>query len=302
MPVLWKSYPEPVRGALSLFVIITNTIVWCMLLFFIALIKVVIPVHSWRILCGRLANFVAQRWVWVNSMGLRLTKDIEWDIQGTEGLSPDRWYLLLCNHQSMVDIMALQGIFYGKVPMLKFFLKKELFWVPFLGQAWWALDFPFMARTSSARRDLETARTACEKFKLSPVTVMNFVEGTRFTPAKKEAQGSPYAHLLKPKVGGIAVVVSSMGEQLDAILDVTIAYPRGVVGLWDFLCGKSIQIVVRVKQIPLTPDLTGDFFSDKDYRRRFVAWLNQRWEEKDKLMGELMESSSSVSPREGTAR
>lgn len=289
MPVLWGSYPEPARGSLSLLVIFVNTIFWCMLLFLIALFKLIIPVPGWRLLCGRVANGVAQRWVWVNSTGLKLTKDIEWDIQGTEGLRPDRWYLLLCNHQSMVDIVVLQKVFHAKTPLLKFFLKKELFWVPILGQAWWALDFPFMERTSSARRDLDTARKACEKFKLSPVTVMNFVEGTRFTPVKKQEQGSPYTHLLKPKVGGMAVVLGAMGEQLESILDVTIAYPQGVVGLWSFLCSRSIKIVVRVKQIPITQDLVGDFFSDREYRRRFVAWLNNLWEDKDKLLGELLE-------------
>jgi 1-acyl-sn-glycerol-3-phosphate acyltransferase len=293
MPVLWGSYPEPVRGSLSLLVIVLNTIFWCLLLFLIALFKLVIPVPGWRLLCGKLANGVAQRWVWVNSTGLKLTKDIEWDIRGIEGLRTDRWYLLLCNHQTMVDIVVLQSAFHGKAPLLKFFLKKELFWVPILGQAWWALDFPFMERTSSARRDLDTARKACDKFRLSPVTVMNFVEGTRFTLAKKQEQGSPYTHLLKPKVGGIAVVLSSMGDRLESILDVTIAYPGGVSGLWRFLCSRSVRITVRVKQIPINSDLQGDFFADRGYRQRFVAWLNNLWEEKDKLMGELLQAGDS---------
>lgn len=288
MPMLWGSYPDPVRGALSLIVVALNTIFWCILLFLIALCKVVIPAPGWRLLCGKLANGVAQRWVWVNTTGLKLTKDIQWDIQGTEGLKTDRWYLLLSNHQTMVDIVVLQSVFYGKAPLLKFFLKKELFWVPILGQAWWALDFPFMERTSSARRDLDTARKACDKFRLSPVTVMNFVEGTRFTPAKKEDQSSPYAHLLKPKVGGIAVVLGAMGDLLQSILDVTIAYPDGVPGLWAFLCSRSIRITVRVKQIPVTGDLQGDFFADRKYRQHFVSWLNNLWEEKDRRLGELL--------------
>ncbi len=288
MPTFWGSYPEPARGVLSVLVIIVNTLFWSILLFLIALLKLIIPLQGWRTFWGRVANDLAQRWVGVNSLGLDLTKDIEWDVQGMEGLSPDRWYLLLCNHQTMVDIAVLQKVFHRKIPFLKFFLKKELFYVPVMGLAWWALDYPFMERTSSARKDLETARKACEKFKLSPVTVMNFVEGTRFTAAKHREQASPYTHLLKPKVGGMAVTLGTMGDLLDKILDVTIVYPQGVVGLWPFLCAKSIRITVRVNQIPVTGELCGDFFSDRDFRRRFVDWLNRLWAEKDRLVGDLL--------------
>lgn len=287
MPKLWGSFPAPLRGALSLLILFLNTVFWSLLLFLIALLKAMIPVPGWRAFWGRVANDVAQRWVGVNSVGLDLTKDIRWDVQGLEGLKPDRWYLLISNHQTMVDIVVLQKVFHRKTPFLKFFLKQELFWVPIMGLAWWALDYPFMERSSSARKDLETARRACEKFRLSPVTVMNFVEGTRFTPAKHQEQSSPYKNLLKPKVGGIAVTLGTMGDLIDKILDVTIAYPGGVMGLWPFLCAKSIDITVRVRQIPVNGELQGDFFSDREFRRRFVDWLNGMWEEKDRLIGEL---------------
>ncbi len=286
-----ESWVGPVRGVMSFVVLLLNTVFWCSLLFMIALLKLLIPIDGWRIACLRLSNEIVQLWVGVNNFGLKLTKDIDWDVEGLDGLSADRWYLLIANHQSMIDIAVLQSIFHRRTPLLKFFLKQELFWVPILGLAWWALDFPFMKRSSSARQDLETARKACEKFKLAPVTVMNFVEGTRFTAAKKEDQKSPFTHLLKPKVGGISVVLGAMGEQLDSILDVTIAYPQGPQGMWSFLCCKSTQIKVRVKQIPVTSELVGDFLADRDYRRRFLLWLSSLWEEKDKLIDTLLHSS-----------
>ena len=117
---------------------------------------------------------------------------------------------------------------------MKFFLKKELIWVPVLGIVWWALDFPFMKRTASARKDMETARKACDKFRLLPVTIMNFLEGTRFTTAKQERENSPFAHLLKPKPGGMAVVLGALGRQLYSILDVTIVYPEELRGCGHF--------------------------------------------------------------------
>lgn len=271
----------PVRGALSLVFVALNTIFWCVPLFTVALVKLLVPGAQWRGGCGRIVDELAQRWVWLNSLGLDLTKSIQWDVQGLDGLKRDAWYLLVANHQTMVDIVVLQKVFHRKIPMLKFFIKKELMWVPFLGLAWWALDFPFMKRTGSTDRDLAAARKACEKFSQSPVTVMNFVEGTRFTEKKKAGRGSPYRSLLRPKAGGIAVVLTCMGRQIRSILDVTIAYPQGIPGLWSFLCSKTLEITVRVKQHPVTDALLENTMEEGEARLKLNAWLNTLWSEKD---------------------
>ncbi|MGC8495043.1 MAG: acyltransferase [Syntrophobacteraceae bacterium] len=279
--------PAPLQGAILFMALAVNTIVCSLLLYVVALVKLLIPIRSSRIVCGKLANAIADGWVGVNILGLKLTKNICWDVQGIDGLQPDAWYLLVANHQSMVDIVVLQSIFHRKIPVLKFFLKKELIWVPFLGIAWWALDFPFMKRKSSTRRDMETAYNACSKFRLLPVTVMNFVEGTRFTTAKREKDRSPFTHLLKPKPGGMAVVLNALGQQLNAILDVTIVYPKGAPGLWTFLCSNSVEIKVRVKQMPVTPELL-ESVTDPAHRRRFKDWLNKLWDDKDKLIQTML--------------
>ena len=281
-----KSLADPFRGSISFLFLILNTIFWVGLLLVVALVKLLIPVESWRTTCSRVSNAIAQSWVGLNSLGLHLTRNIHWDIQGTEGLEPKSWYLLVANHQSMVDIAVLQKIFHRKAPVLKFFLKRELIWVPFLGAAWWALDFPFMRRMSSTH-DLATTRRVCDKFKILPVTVMNFVEGTRFTGAKREEQKSPFKNLLKPKAGGIAVVLGCMGDQLRSILDVTIVYPEGVPGLWKFLSSGSLEIKVRVRQLPIPAELMGDYFKDRQFRQRFNGWLNTLWNEKDHLIETL---------------
>ncbi|MGA2224623.1 MAG: acyltransferase [Syntrophobacteraceae bacterium] len=279
--------PGPLQGFIMFAALAVNTIFCSLLIYMVALVKLLIPIHSCRIACGKLANTIAQGWVGFNSLGLKLAKKIRWDVQGIDALQPDAWYLLVANHQSMVDIVVLQNIFHRKIPPLKFFLKKELIWVPFLGIVWWALDFPFMKRTSSARKDMETARNACDKFTLLPVTIMNFVEGTRFTTAKHDNENSPFTYLLKPKPGAMAVVLCTLGQRLHSILDVTIVYPKGTPGLWTFLCSNSVEIKVRVKQIPVTPELLGDYFTDRAYRRRFKDWLDKLWDGKDKLIGTL---------------
>lgn len=282
-----------ILGTFSIIVLSANTLVCSLLLYPIALLRLLIPSEKWRLACNSLANAIAQRWVGFNSFGLKLTKNINYDVQGTDSLRTDSWYLLVANHQSMVDIAVLQSVFHRKAPPLKFFLKNELFWVPVIGIAWWALDFPFMKRSASARQDIATARRACEKFRMSPVTIMNFVEGTRFTEAKRKKQNSPFTHLLEPKVGGVAVVLCTLGQQLHSVLDVTIVYPGGVPGLWDFLCSRNIDIMVRVKEIPVTQELLGDYLADRAYRRKFRDWLYEIWRQKDEL---IQQSLSHTSP------
>jgi hypothetical protein len=119
--------------------------------------------------------------------------------------------------------------------------------------------------------------------------VINFVEGTRFTPAKRDRTGSPYRHLLNPRAGGIAFVLGAMGPILNEILDVTIAYPAGSGGFWDLCCGRIGHIVIEVRRRPLEAWLSaGDYAADADFRRRFQAWLAALWADKDARLGAIL--------------
>jgi 1-acyl-sn-glycerol-3-phosphate acyltransferase len=204
--------------------------------------------------------------------------------------------------------LVLQHLLNRRIPLLKFFLKKQLIWVPVMGLAWWALEFPFMRRHSEAflkkhpemrGKDQATTRKACEKFALIPTSVMNFLEGTRFTPAKKRQQHSPYQHLLKPKVGGMALALNAMGEKFQAIVDVTIVYPDGAPHFIDFLMGKVKRITVRVRLLPVPQHLvTGDYAGDPAVREAYQKWGQQLWAEKDALIERLIHepTSSSMNP------
>ena len=205
--------PGPLKGCLSFLGYVLNTVFFTIPLILASLLKFVVPVRRFIVLLDKFLIGIATLWISINGLNSRVFNDIQWDVQGLAQLKKKDWYLVLSNHQSWVDILVLQKILNRKIPMLKFFLKKELIWVPFLGLAWWALDFPFMKRYSTKflakhphlkGKDLDSTRKACEKFKHTPVSIMNFVEGTRFTPEKKEKQQSPYNHLLKPRAGGIA--------------------------------------------------------------------------------------------------
>ncbi|MFC1882914.1 acyltransferase [Thermodesulfobacteriota bacterium] len=289
-----------VRGSLSLILYILNTVFWCIPLYVLAAAKAAVPLKSWRRLCSRILNAIAENWIWVNNQNQRLLAgNTRWDVQGIETLERSEWYLVLANHQSWVDILVLQRIFHRKIPFLKFFIKKELLWFPFLGQAWWAMDFPFVKRYTKSYlqkkphlkgKDLEITRKACRKFKKLPVSIMNFVEGTRFTNEKQRRQQSPYSHLLKPKAGGIAFVLGSMGEQIHRVLDVTIVYPDGVTSFWALLCGKIREIKVQVRSLPVSPEILGDYANDGHFRVRLQRWLNNIWAEKNRYIEEIMTS------------
>jgi 1-acyl-sn-glycerol-3-phosphate acyltransferase len=260
--------------------------------------KAAVPLESWMKVCTRLLNAIAENWIWVNTLNQRLmASKTRLEIQGAEMLDRSEWYLVLANHQSWVDILVLQRIFHRKIPFLKFFIKNQLLWFPVLGQAWWAMDFPFVKRYTKSElqkkphlkgKDLEITRNACQKFKTIPISIMNFVEGTRFTNEKHHRQQSPYSHLLKPKAGGIALVLNSMGEQIDRILDVTIVYPDGVTNFWALLCGKVRKIKVRVRSLPVSAEQVGDYTNDAHYRAGLQRWLNNIWAEKNRYIEEVM--------------
>ncbi|HOT46148.1 MAG TPA: acyltransferase [Spirochaetota bacterium] len=283
------------RGLLSMLLLYANTLILFGPLMTVAILKLIIPISGWRKLCGIVINGIAVTWISINNINLGWTQRAKWVIRGLEGLSLDEWYLVISNHQTWVDIVVLQRVFNRKIPFLKFFLKKELVWVPFLGIAWWALDYPFMKRYSPAflkknphlkGKDIEITRKACRKFKGIPVSIMNFVEGTRFTKEKHDQQKSPFKHLLKPKAGGIGFVLSTMGEQLSSILNVTIVYPDGDTSFWHFICGRIKEIRVIIEKMPVTPELLGDYVEDKDFQNWFQGWLNGIWTKKDKLLDE----------------
>ena len=289
--------PALVRVPLVVLLLALNVLAHVLPLFALTLLKLLVPLAGFRRGCSRVLVAIAESWIAVNNALFALFTRIHWQVEGLDGLRRDANYLVLANHQSWVDIPVLQKLLNRRIPFLRFFLKSQLIWVPLMGPAWWALDFPFMKRYSKetlarhpelAGRDMEATRRACAKFRQLPVSVMNFVEGTRFTPAKHDAQGSPYRHLLKPRAGGVAFVLDAMGEGLDAILEVAIAYPGGPCSMLDLIAGRLREVRVSLLQRAITPELRGDYERDEAFRQRFQAWVNGLWQEQDTRMARLL--------------
>jgi len=290
--------PAPLIGLIASLLLALNALFWVPILLLFAIVKLILPVKRVRLLIDPVLVAIAEAWISCNSGWMALTQRTRWDVEGIAGLDPHNWYLVNSNHQTWADIFVLQHLFNRRIPLLKFFIKDQLKWVPVMGLAWWALDFPFMRRHSEEYlklhpemrgKDQAATRRACEKFALIPTSVMNFLEGTRFTPVKHQRQQSPYRHLLKPKAGGIALALNAMGDRFQAILDVTIVYPDGAPNFWEFLCGKLKRVIVRVQILPVPEHLMhSDYAGDAEVRAAFQRWVQQLWQDKDAQIARLL--------------
>ena len=276
---------------------LTTAIVGLMVIL-VGIFKLLLPIPPLTRFFSHLANSVFRIWGYCMSVTFQLTQRMTWHIEGDLNIHKKGWYLIMANHMSWVDILVLMHLTRRNVPMPRFFLKYQLLWVPIVGMGCWTLDMPFMRRYSKEKlqkkphlkgKDIETTARSCAKFKHIPTTVVNFCEGTRFTPEKHAKKSSPYQHLLTPKAGGTAFALQIMGDQFEAILDITIVYPgnddRPVV--WHLLSGQLRDVYVDIKTRPITPELIGDYQNDPEFKASFQTWLNERWQEKDATISRL---------------
>ncbi|PJX15651.1 acyltransferase [Halomonas sp. 141] len=286
-----------IKGAVSILLLTLNTLVWGVPLIILTLLKVITPgrkAKEWLLkgLCA-----VALNWIGVNLWWMRLWLKPQVSIQVPDNLTPEQWWLVISNHRSWTDIFILFMALHRRIPMPRFFLKHQLIWIPIVGLAFWALEFPFMRRFTReqiarnpklATIDRESTERTCRRARHAPISIFNFVEGTRFTPLKRDAQQSPYRHLLRPKAGGVGQVLSLLGNQLDGILDVTISYANPTPTFMGFLCGKEAPITLEARQIAI-PEWMQDanYHEDSQHKERFHAWINSLWQEKDALLDTL---------------
>lgn len=286
------------RGSVTLLLMFINTLFLAIPLCSAALLRGLTP-DRYQSLCTRISMRCAEGWIANNNRIIDAFQTLDISVAHYPELSRDEWYLVICNHQSWTDILILQRVLNKKIPMLKFFIKQTLLYVPILGICFLALDFPIMKRYTKRTlakkphlkgRDLETTIKSCERFKLTPVSVLNFVEGTRFSAAKQSQSKSPYQHLLKPKGGGVAMVVNSMTDDLSAILDVTLVYQQQTPSFWSFLCGHPTPIKIQIDRlgIPKATNLP-ESVEPKSLGKQIKQLLLERWTKKDAVLQQLLE-------------
>jgi len=287
------------QGTIVILIVVVSTTVLTSIIFVLSIFKLLAPAGRARNAMTHWLSSLGELWVSVNKAMTWLNRDM-WDIRLPDGLDHKGRYMVFCNHQSGVDILALQYCLNRKAPFGRFLLKHQLIWVPVLGVAWWALDMAFLRRYSKQQllqnpalrgKDLENAARACEKLKHIPVSMMTFPEGTRFSEAKRGQQKSPFRYLLRPRYGGVGQVLYSFDDALDCLIDVTIVYPDGTPGVWHFVSGQVKNIIVDIRLRTIDENLRGrNFREDSDAKYQLKNWLNQIWEEKESFISHALES------------
>ena len=279
---------------------ISNLALWGGLIIVLGLVKLLLPNGPVKAAWNKVMHALMFSFGRISVLLIRLFNkvDIECAVHGE--LAKDRWYLIIANHLSYLDIVLLIEFATHRIPAPKFFLKKELIWLPFVGLGAWALDMPFMHRYTRAYlekhpekkgKDLETTKAYCEKFRTVPTTVINFVEGTRFTTKKHMAKQSPYQNLLPPKAGGVSFTLAAMGELFTNVLDISLLYPENTRHpMMAMLSGQMTKIVIDVNVTPIPELQQQSERTESEFRLYFQNWLNDLWKNKDARIKKLLES------------
>lgn len=271
-------------GGFSALVVAMTTVLVCVPLYVLGVIRLVIPISSMRRWLAYPMDVVIDVWVSSFRWLIRTCRliDIQVELPAQLGNRSD-WQVIVCNHQSWVDIIVLQVSFRDVAPVLKFFTKRELIWVPFVGLAMWFLGFPYVYRARSSGSSLSTTQKETNeavlkregrRFLEKPVSVINFVEGTRFTVVKRDTQGSPFENLLHPRRGGLLQTLVVLEDRVETVLNATIKYQDRVPGFWELLSGQTGSVQLSVEEIPKP---TTD-------QEELTTWLNELWHEKDRQL------------------
>ena len=282
-------------GILTFFAILIILSFWLVPLS-ITNIPRIIPNKNLKIYLGSISNKMGSAAVASITTALKILHKLEWDFQIPKDVNAETWYIAMSNHQSWADIFILLAAGHKKMPLLKFFMKKELQWIPPIYLVHKTVDMPFLNRHSRAqilanpelkRVDYENAKKAAKRFSRNPSTAFSFAEGTRFTPEKHSVQESPYSNLLKPKVGALAIALSGM-PQVNTLVDFTVVYSSEKRSTWDFLCGDLNKAKVVAKTYALPENLKNRSFEEEDdYRKSFQTFVDAIWLEKQQTMKDL---------------
>jgi 1-acyl-sn-glycerol-3-phosphate acyltransferase len=281
------------KGIPPLIYIVVNLCFWLILLIPLILLKIFIPLEKNQDAVSALMGWLYNLAVWCDDLLLFRIMGIKLDVKGIRKQYSKQFFIVIANHQSWNDVFILQHIFNRRSPILKFLVKRELIYLPIVGLVCWAYGYPFLRRHSAKGRKTDSGRPkrdsavlekALDRFLRYPATVINLVEGTRFSPHKAKDQKTPYDYLMKPKAGGLTTMLALLGDRIGAIVDVTIVYDCEHPTFWNLLCGECERVLVRVKEYSAEkmPPV-------KDYES-VTTWISRVWEKKDMEIGALRQS------------
>jgi len=282
-------------GIISFSVLFLNTFLLAFIMIPLGVIKFVVPFRKFRASLTKFIIKIGEIWISVNSLWVIGFHKPNIEVNGVKNFDKESWYLATSNHQSAADIFLVQRLTNRKIPILKFFIKYVLAYVPIIGLCWWALDMPFLRRYTKEDirknpylkgRDYKKMRKSLEHYSLQPVSIFSYAEGTRFTEMKHTKQKSPYKNLLKPKEGGLAIALSNV-PKIKYLIDFTFIYDSERKGFWYYLCGRMKNIKIFIHKIEIPSKFINENLATNDsLRSDFKIWLNGVWSDKDQLITE----------------
>tara|TARA_B100001029_G_scaffold71990_1_gene58749 strand:- start:427 stop:1311 length:885 start_codon:yes stop_codon:yes gene_type:complete len=256
----------------------------------------IIPLKSFKIFLAKISNIIGDITVYGLKLIMLLMHGKNITVINDQDFDENEWYMAMSNHQSWADIFILLTVANYKLPLLKFFMKKELWWIPFVFLANKTLNMPFVNRhtkkeieknPSLRTLDYENTLKSCKRFLRTPSTIFSYAEGTRFTNDKHIQQGSKYKNLLEPKIGGMATALSAM-PNINTLVDYTLVYKSKKRDAWSFAKGDMKHAKVLVSKYKIPENLKNkNYLNDKSYRDEFKDWIEGIWAEKDKKIEEL---------------
>ncbi len=223
-------------------------------------------------------------WGWCTS-AVQILHGIRLEITGDDIPRHENAVVIL-NHQSMADITVL--LMYakakGRLGDMKWFVKDVLKYVPGVGWGMVFLDCLFIKRNwTDDKNKIQAVFQKVIRYKI-PVWVISFLEGTRFTQAKKERsqayaakQGMPLLnHVLLPRTKGFVSTVQGLGDHAHAVYDMTIGYIGKTPTLSDWIKGHVKVVYLNVRRFPIA-DLPKN-------EKELSAWTVERYRQKDLLL------------------
>ena len=291
-----KNIASSVVGLITFLLILVELIIGFGTLAIINIPRGIIPIKIFKIYLAKISNIIGDLTVYGLRLIMLFMHGNNISIINNQEFDRNEWYMAMSNHQSWADIFILLVAANYKLPLLKFFMKRELWWIPFVFLANKTLNMPFVNRHSKKEieqnpslrnQDYENTLKSCKRFLRTPSTIFSYAEGTRFTDEKHAQQGSQYNNLLKPKIGGMATALSAMPD-INTLVDYTVVYKSKKRDAWSFLKGDMKHVKVLVTKYKIPDNLKNrNYANDKDYRDEFKNWIETIWAEKDKKVEEL---------------
>ena len=258
--------------------------------------RAIFPFKSLKIKLAKVSNSIGEYTVYGLKIIMKIMHRDSMQVFDNNEFDKNTWYMAISNHQSWADIFILLVAAHKRIPLLKFFMKKELAWIPFIFLANKTLNMPFVNRHSKKEleknpnlrnKDYENTLKACKRFLRSPSTIFSYAEGTRNDAIKHKAQNSPYKNLLIPRIGGIATALSAM-PNINVLVDYSVVYKSEKRGAWSFLKGDMKDVKVLVRKFDIPENLKNKNYStDAEYRENFKNWIEAIWIEKDQEIERL---------------